>query len=163
MTYDEALTAQRKVDPNKILPSRESEDQVWDRCCCFFREVLGDAITQHAKMKNHSTEDCGASSSDEIINVLVVSHSNFLRIVLRRILGEDGLRAHKDANFEHETNRFIIPNASLTILKIELPADASHVPVPIDDIFSARLKSMSVGLLTSTQHLDAYTTTTSGE
>ena len=165
MSYQEACETQRKLDPEKVLPLLESDDQAWIRGCEFVNSVIDDAMTTI----HNNSHDTTANAS--VTKVLVVSHSNFLRILLRRLLGEDRLRSHPHARFEPGTGLFIIPNSSLTILSVSISNSTTTKKKDTpslrmnDNRITERSSLVTVEEMTTTDHLRGHeiVATTNGE
>lgn len=97
------------LDP---IPPFETPQEGWTRVSDWLEEVIEDAFQ----------ENLDEDTSDNVLNVLVVSHSGLLRVFLERLLGRNTLQQHPDAKFEERSGvqLFSIPNTSLTILKIDV-------------------------------------------
>jgi broad specificity phosphatase PhoE len=133
MTYEECVESWRKRraissgggsipenDEASVVPPLETEDDVWDRARSFLEGILRDAVQRDA-------EDAGGKFSAP--NVLAVAHAGFIRQILKHVVGYETLQTHPASVFVSDADRgsgpasvsrrFIIPNASLSVLELE--------------------------------------------
>jgi broad specificity phosphatase PhoE len=108
-----------------FVPPLETEDDVWYRARSFLEEVLVDASQNGAK------DEASASS---VPNVLVVAHAGLVRQILKHVVGYERLQAHPRCAFVNDPGnimspvhqRFIIPNASLSVLELHARLPTSN-------------------------------------
>jgi broad specificity phosphatase PhoE len=135
LSLDEAINERKRQGMSKAeFPLHETEDDSWKRATKWLNEIVIDAINESLQPvlngsssrneveENNSTNlirsDKSEHSTQNICNVLAVSHSAFCRTFLSRLIGYERLQAHPDAKFDQIDGRFIIPNSSLTIVDI---------------------------------------------
>ncbi len=124
LTYDEAMEIyqkrkrKRECDGNKDkqhVPLLENDDQVMDRVNIWLEETIRDAYSHYC-----SHDGCKMNGYD----VLVISHSGTLRILIENLVGK---QLPRDVDREKEgkggskvlAGRLIIPNTSKTIIEFK--------------------------------------------
>jgi broad specificity phosphatase PhoE len=107
-----------EVAEEKVSPPLETEEDVWERAASFLRDLFADiAAAPVVGSGDGSSDELGAITER---NIMIVSHAGCIRQILFHLVGEEGLRRHPNAAaaYEAETARFIIPNASLSVVRV---------------------------------------------
>lgn len=98
------------------IPKHESSDDAWKRLSSFLRELLHEAVLEEENSKDGKV-------GENVRNVLVVSHSGTLRLLLHKLVPDAHpllqVSAYTTGALE-DSKRFQIPNTSLTILDISI-------------------------------------------
>lgn len=108
-----------KDSAEDATPPLETESDVWKRAESFLRDVFAEVATEPVAGRS---DELGAATER---NIMIVSHAGCIRQILFHLVGEKGLRRHPNAAsaFEASTDRFIIPNTSLSVIRVCVVAD----------------------------------------
>jgi broad specificity phosphatase PhoE len=142
-SLDEAVARRQQLSMTEPYPLLETDDDGWDRLSRWLDRQIRAAMDE-AKAARTTT-----GSASHKFHVLAFGHAGLFRVFLTRMLGEDVLLAHPDAQLD-PTGRFAVPNASLTILDLHLDPSNNNVHQPEN-----RIQKIDVILLTSTEHYNS--------
>lgn len=118
--------------------------------------VVADA---QAKVDDDDNDGDSCIARDKTIYpVLAIGHSGSYRIFLERLVGQEQLRAHPDAQYD-PLGRFYIPNTSLTILDVTLVVPSRRPESGVVDSSRSAIQKVDVVLLTSTKHYERVDST----
>jgi broad specificity phosphatase PhoE len=144
-SLDEAVARRQQLSMTEPYPLLETDDDGWDRLSQWLDRQIRAAMDEAKAARTTTTTD----STSHKFHVLAFGHAGLFRVLLTRLLGEDVLLAHPDAQLE-PTGRFAVPNASLTILDLHLNLSNNNVHQPEN-----RIQKIDVILLTSTEHYNS--------
>jgi broad specificity phosphatase PhoE len=123
-TYEQALEA-RKANGQDI-PLLETAQDTWERIFSWMYEVMVQSEKEETISNNADASE--EEEEEDVRKVLVISHAGTLRLLLHHLV-PDGHAALKMADDpsrppDDDSQRFAVPNTSLTILEVALREDA---------------------------------------
>ena len=148
----QAFSERERLGMIEPIPLLETPQEGWNRVADWLEEIMEDAVAANEEEEEESPEEEEHGDS-KVRNVLVVTHSGLLRVLLERLVGVQRLQQHPDARFDNKNGVpvFFIPNSSLTILKINL---SNRTPETSSGDNSSYIAEAAVQIeqLTSTEH-----------
>ncbi|CAJ1949851.1 unnamed protein product [Cylindrotheca closterium] len=127
-------------DRPEEIPKHESSDDAWKRLSSFLLQLVQEAVDDEVAFQN-------AKVGNKVRNVLIVSHSGTLRLLLHKLVpGAHPLLkdSAETTGALDDSKRFQIPNTSLTTLDISITPN----PVSRDNELHCLGQKLSVGLIT---------------
>ena len=107
------------------FPLLENTDEVMGRFQGWIEDIIQDAISHHSNERGNSLVGNG-HGEEGVYDVLAISHSGTVRIVIEGLLGEQLSHnvEREEPDCDGEVGRLVIPNTSKTIIEFTVSSDS---------------------------------------